>query len=1412
MRARAIVSLVVSLVFSALFVPGAVAQVPPVPQGFPQQACTPGQLFFRQIGLGRVTTIAYHNGWMYSSNVAGGSPRTLRFGDVNDPASLLIQDDPNVAGYTVGHGTHGHTKTGDYVGADYNFGLRRVSPGVNDHVNGDMPSEEEFFIQQPPPADSGLHRMYYPWATPFNWLQYGPTPATARLYRANELLAEWEPLGDHGVAGNSILLGNLLFITSDASMRGVLAYDISPVFDTPAGQPRLLDKLTGPIGGYLGAIWENYLVIAGGADRDLLFIVDISDPTNLQLVDTLNLAGNAELDAGTNVPYVQTQDEFIFTRRHKINMETRQAVLELDEVGDNRPAGSVGGQLGTSQFMLPIGNLLVTGAYSSGGRDGVGVWCHDAQPDTRAPYVGYHVPRDGQTNFPLGAPISLVIAETLESYTIVNGETISLRPVGGSAVDAWVSFSHDGVLTVTPREYLQPNTSYELVISAGGIKDVAGNGIEAYSFSFSTGSSVSGGNAAPTVLGFVADRGAVSTGESVTYTATASDDDGDNLEYRFIFGDGSLATAWSSATQATHRYSEQGHYEVKLQVRDLKPDGSRSVVSATRVQTVAELPGNAQATHSSPIAQDIANDKIWVVNPDNDSVTRFDGDSATRELEIDLSAMVGGGRVHPSSLAIAAGGQVWVTARDADQVIVLNANGSLRQLIDAGYGSAPVGVAITRDGSTAFVTLRGRATGNPSHGQLLRFSTSSLAESGRMALGPEPHSIAVSGDGQRVFVSRFISAEHHGVIWEVSGSDMSLSREILLHRDRGVEGIDSGGSDGPGVPNYVRGLTLSPDEQWLFYTASKSDTNRGLFFQQDTEINGPLGHDSTVRAVVGRVDLLANAGQEPVNPYAAAFDRSRIDLDNAESPTGVVFSPRGNYFFLINQGNNALAAFDHFRVLDGFGRTSLWRTDVGAAPQGLVFDAERERIWVKNFLSRDVSIVDVSAFMASGEASLPSSTRSSVSSESLAPDVLAGKQHFYFAGNEPTGDNEMSMEGYISCATCHVDGGHDGMVWDFTQRGEGLRNTTDLRGRGGMQHGPVHWSGNFDEIQDFALDIVNEFDGRGFLNGQQPHSALGTPNAGRSLALDDLAAYVSSLGPEHLPNSPYRESDGRFSSQALAGREQFALFNCASCHVPDRAFTDSSLASDNLHDVGTVRTSSGSRLGGRLSGIDTPTLLGLWNTAPYFHDGSAQTLEQVFHIAGGEVLQLENGSLSGNANIPQYIQYNADSSSYGTYVNFRDVGDAVTLSAVNGGAGGAGVIEVRYLGDGASTREVDIRLLVNGSLVAQQNAPIQRELFGWQRLGFEQVPLRSGSNTVRIEMGQGDAWTSVAVDQITVSTADDLQRASAHRQAGALGASDFANLMRYLRSLDGRDENGELITNPPVEQPGMIFADRFQSN
>ncbi|MGH6921481.1 MAG: cytochrome c peroxidase, partial [Geminicoccaceae bacterium] len=143
--------------------------------------------------------------------------------------------------------------------------------------------------------------------------------------------------------------------------------------------------------------------------------------------------------------------------------------------------------------------------------------------------------------------------------------------------------------------------------------------------------------------------------------------------------------------------------------------------------------------------------------------------------------------------------------------------------------------------------------------------------------------------------------------------------------------------------------------------------------------------------------------------------------------------------------------------------------------------------------------------------------------------------------------------------------------------------------------GPYGRDGRFASLRDFVRNvIVNEF------NGQEPSP----------LVLDALVAYM--LEFDFLP-APYLNFDGTLTALAPpAAKRGEALFqrpfaqmgnrSCASCHLPDSHFTD-----NRVHNVG----SAGDGYGSGSGAFDTPTLLNTNYTAPYFHDGSLETLGDV---------------------------------------------------------------------------------------------------------------------------------------------------------------------------------------------------------
>ncbi len=654
-------------------------------------------------------------------------------------------------------------------------------------------------------------------------------------------------------------------------------------------------------------------------------------------------------------------------------------------------------------------------------------------------------------------------------------------------------------------------------------------------------------------------------GAEVTFAVTASGQG--QLMYTWSFGDGG-SSGPSPQPTATHTYATPGHHPVIVSVRD-----ASSVRSASFLQIVHYPTTATPARASSSIVCDATGARVYHVNPDQGTITSIDAETLTRRWEQRVGPT-------PRTLAFAPDGTLWVVTQDSSSITVVDAESGARLAnIVLPYASRPYGLAFSPDGTAAYVTLQ--ATG-----ELAVLDPVGRTLVQRVPAGKLPTGLAVSADGARILVTRFISPDGGGEVTEIDGPTLALTRVHTLAVDQGSDGEDRA----RGVPNYLVSVAISPDGRRAWIPSKKDNLLRG-----GVRDGQPLSFETSVRAIVSQLDLEAGGGELPA---------ARVDLNNRSLPMSVAFSPLGDLVFVALEGSN------HVEVLDAYsGKIVAGARDVGHAPLGLVL-TPGGRLFVHAFISRTVEVYDARGLLSARDFVLPRlGAVASVASERLAPDVLMGKRIFYDAA-----DLRMARDGYLACAACHLDGFEDGRVWDFTDRGEGLRNTTSLLGRRGTGMGPLHWSANFDEVQDFEHDIRNAFGGKGFLPDAVFHSGtrdttLGDGKAGLSPELDALAAYVTSLN--HVHPSPFRAPGGALTPDGAAGQLIFAQLGCPSCHAgPD--FTDS--FAGVRHDVGTIKPTSGHRLGGELT-LDTPTLLGAWETAPYLHDGSAPSLRDVLTSA-----------------------------------------------------------------------------------------------------------------------------------------------------------------------------------------------------
>jgi mono/diheme cytochrome c family protein len=307
------------------------------------------------------------------------------------------------------------------------------------------------------------------------------------------------------------------------------------------------------------------------------------------------------------------------------------------------------------------------------------------------------------------------------------------------------------------------------------------------------------------------------------------------------------------------------------------------------------------------------------------------------------------------------------------------------------------------------------------------------------------------------------------------------------------------------------------------------------------------------------------------------------------NPWEVAISPDGRRFFVVFSGTNDLYACD---VIDDDYREIRWRATVplGNNPRAVRVSPDGRAFYVYNAL--DFNVVAYDAETRRKLATID------VTENPLGEEVLRGKKLFYSALQPMVGRR------WISCSSCHVDGESDGRTW---QNPEGLRDTPALAGMAWTH--PLHWSADRDEVQDFEHTIRGQLmQGRGLVGGKV-HPELGPPNKGLSADLDALAAYSN---VHKVPLSPHAR--GGLSDRASRGKEVFfsSGTNCASCHAGPY-FTDSTPGDKVVrHDVGTGADDPSEKMG---PDYDTPTLLGVYKTAPYLHHGKAATLRDVLRTS-----------------------------------------------------------------------------------------------------------------------------------------------------------------------------------------------------
>jgi len=477
----------------------------------------------------------------------------------------------------------------------------------------------------------------------------------------------------------------------------------------------------------------------------------------------------------------------------------------------------------------------------------------------------------------------------------------------------------------------------------------------------------------------------------------------------------------------------------------------------------------------------------------------------------------------------------------------------------SGMAMARGSVVVTDEGSGEIVLLDAR------HGH--------FRESRRIKVGLTPVGVQISEDGSHAFVACLWPRQLIFVDltspsgFPVTALDLPFAPRCLLlvpERFKLIVADAFGGNLAvvdvrqkkidsrrkfPG--HNIRGLALDRSAKHLLLT-NQTLNARGHTVAGDIRAGNVI--DNQVRKL-SLADLL--------DPWADVTRNERVyplgDVERGAGDPAEVAESYNGHVLVTLAGVNELAI--------GRPEEVIWsRLPVGHRPTALVVDRGRRRAYVANTFSDSVSVIDLQAHKVIAEVPLRSS-----------PPKLTSEQR----GETLFFDARLSLDGWYSCHSCHPDGHSNGRLNDnFTDGSFGTPKRA-LSLLGVKETGPWAWDGRMPDLESQVRNSL-----KSTLQGPQP----------RAEQVRDLTAYLRTL--EAPP--AVRKARGAMDSEILKrGRLVFTRQKCATCHTPP-AFT-----SPKTYDVG-VRDEAGGK------NFNPPSLRGLSQAGPYFHDNRALTLGEVF--------------------------------------------------------------------------------------------------------------------------------------------------------------------------------------------------------
>ncbi|MDB4928010.1 MAG: hypothetical protein JWM10_494, partial [Myxococcaceae bacterium] len=449
---------------------------------------------------------------------------------------------------------------------------------------------------------------------------------------------------------------------------------------------------------------------------------------------------------------------------------------------------------------------------------------------------------------------------------------------------------------------------------------------------------------------------------------------------------------------------------------------------------------------------------------------------------------VGGWPVAVAS--IAGRGTLLAACRGEDALTVVDL-ATRRPVRSVWVGDEVSNVAVTPDGATAIALL-------PHDRQVVLLNTADWSERARVAVGRDPHHLAVRADGGSVFVAGRRTGLGAAVeAGDPAGADLA---EINLATGAVVRTVHH-------VGTTIGGIALGADGRDLYVAALRNDPGAALI----SEFAPHFRHS------VVRYDLSAGA---PIREAAAAdLTRSRrvappdgdAGVDDAGAAPDPLDARRAVGLHWIGARDGAVwviaESSDMVLRLDAATLAERARFDAPGRPRAGAFAADGTVLVFGHQAQRLTAI----------GAATGARTSAPLGVDPRPAAVAAGAAYFTGTGmRADLGAGRVVAGDVWSCGTCHADGLTDGLAWSVGPTDAYRALTPALTLLEGAW--PLGWQGAASDVASAAITL------HGLVGLQRPAQDQ----------VDALAAYLGSIAPPPAPTS-LTDRDGAPSAEATRG-------------------------------------------------------------------------------------------------------------------------------------------------------------------------------------------------------------------------------------------------------------------------------------